>query len=296
MLIPATKNAKDIVDKKMESFNDWMLQMFQTDLYVGYGMCPCSINELKDQPSGSYANVFQTVSRQISANKMHRYTASKIRILNSGDKGDGTRECSICKRMGSLDEDNHCDFCANLLKFSNNILRQEYFAIIEQKELKGLPLPGNVCVVPIDMEKNETWKPLRLYKKNGPDRTWYRAKEIFVGDYAAKDTLEELADGSDGVERLAIYRADVDNLGNAFVLGFLDSKTGKNKASLSRTAVLSKHLSIFFKYYINQLLEGLEVAVVYAGGDDLFILGAWSDVLQAALKLQQELNKCASDR
>ncbi|MBR3685300.1 MAG: type III-A CRISPR-associated protein Cas10/Csm1, partial [Clostridia bacterium] len=132
---------------------------------------------------------------------------------------------------------------------------------------------------------------VRIYKKNGPDRKWYRAKQILVGDYTAKETLEELAQESEGVKRLAIYRADVDNLGNAFVAGFVNKVTGKNMASLSRTAVLSRQLSLFFKYHINHFLKGMEIAIVYAGGDDLFILGAWDDVLKAAMKIEKELCK-----
>ena len=112
-----------------------------------------------------------------------------------------------------------------------------------------------------------------------------------VGDYTAKETLEELTQESEGIKRLAVYRADVDNLGSAFVSGFVDKGTGKNMASLSRTAVLSRQLSLFFKYHINYFLKGMEIAIVYAGGDDLFILGAWDNVLEAALKIEEEFRK-----
>lgn len=46
-------------------------------------------------------------------------------------------------------------------------------------------------------------------------------------------------------------------------------------------------MSLFFKGYINPILSGefehyraLQVAVVYSGGDDVFLVGAWTDVLE----------------
>lgn len=287
LLVPCTEDVRRIIDNEMYQFNEWLLQKFQTELYIGHGMCPCSVAQLRDEPSGSYADIFTTVSRQISYKKMHRYNAEQIRWLNHMDQGDGSRECTICKRMDKLDSESHCSFCHGILKFSKNILKQEYFAITADESLDGLELPNHQYLIPYD--ENSQCKVKRLYKKNGPDRKWFYAKQILVGDYAAKETLEELANESEGIERLAIYRADVDNLGNAFVVGFLNKDTRKNMTSLSRTAMLSKHLSIFFKYYINQLLEGMNVAIVYSGGDDLFILGAWDHVLDASLLLRKKL-------
>ena len=40
---------------------------------------------------------------------------------------------------------------------------------------------------------------------------------------------------------------------------------------------------------INGLLQGLCVSIVYAGGDDVFLVGAWNHTLQAALRIQKHL-------
>jgi CRISPR-associated protein Csm1 len=74
--------------------------------------------------------------------------------------------------------------------------------------------------------------------------------------------------------------------------------------TLSRTAALSRQLSLFFKYHINQILEeseevlpgdkpqnGRRATIVYSGGDDLFIVGAWSDVVELALDLKHAFAK-----
>lgn len=44
----------------------------------------------------------------------------------------------------------------------------------------------------------------------------------------------------------------------------------------------------FFKCYINELLEKEErkVTIVYSGGDDVFLVGAWNDVIAACVDLK----------
>ena len=70
--------------------------------------------------------------------------------------------------------------------------------------------------------------------------------------------------------------------------------------TVSRTAAFSRQMSLFFKLYLNALLSGdyggkpaLAVAVVYSGGDDVFLLGAWNDVLEAAQRIQSALREYA---
>ena len=53
-------------------------------------------------------------------------------------------------------------------------------------------------------------------------------------------------------------------------------------------------MSLFFKCYINDILSGrfgggdaLAVTVVYSGGDDVFLLGAWDDAVEAAMRIRQ---------
>ena len=104
--------------------------------------------------------------------------------------------------------------------------------------------------------------------------------------------MEELAEQSEGVRRIAVCRMDVDNLGHAFISGFeqeneKDPVKRMHYVTLSRTSAFSRQMSLFFKCYINGILEGLQVSIVYAGGDDVFLAGAWNAVLEAAQRIQR---------
>lgn len=280
ILFPNTEETKRQISCYMEKINQWFFEKFQIDLYIGYGVVPCSLRELTNQPEGAYAELFRKISLQISMKKMHCYSMEQIVLLNGNSEGDGVRECKVCKRTDRLDQDDLCEICGSLLRFSREILTQQYFSVVKGENLDGLPLPNGKYLV-----SGYRKDSVRIYQKNQSDAQHICTK-IWLGDYAGASTFEELADGAEGIRRLGVYRADVDNLGTAFVKGF-------EKPSLIRTASLSRHLSLFFKYDINTILRGKKVAVVYSGGDDLFLVGAWNDIIQSARDIQESLQQYA---
>ena len=86
--------------------------------------------------------------------------------------------------------------------------------------------------------------------------------------------FDGLAESSTGVRRLAVLRMDVDSLGEIFRTGLGDD------ASLSRITALSRTLSYFFGGHLSLLLSDPrwcdQAQMIYSGGDDLFIVAAWS--------------------
>lgn len=101
-------------------------------------------------------------------------------------------------------------------------------------------------------------------------------------------TFEELAQASRGIRKLGIVRADVDNLGALFARGL------GGRATLSRVASLSASLSDFFEGYLQHLCCAEypgSLGVVYSGGDDLFVLGAWNHAIDFAVRLREDFDR-----
>ena len=96
-------------------------------------------------------------------------------------------------------------------------------------------------------------------------------------------TFDTLARQSRGIERWGVLRMDVDNLGHLFQHGF--ERDSENNLTLSRLAALSLGLRLFFEGWLPHLADPQEgddfgdlhkkVYLQYAGGDDLFLVGAW---------------------
>jgi CRISPR-associated protein Csm1 len=166
-----------------------------------------------------------------------------------------------------------------------------------------------------------TSEPYRLYGINRLTVMPQSHANLWVGNYLPKHllederkpiTFEDLAQASQGDKKLGVFRADVDNLGSLF-----SKNLDKKHNTFSRCAAISRQLSLFFKLHLNSICagylshdielahtdklkpfhleekaetstsQGRNVIIVYSGGDDVFIMGAWHDTLEVALDIQK---------
>lgn len=319
-----TANTENIKQKIVEfelKINEWLLDEFKTALFLGCGYAECSANELHNEPEGTYRQIFKNVSKMISQKKMKRYSAAQIIKLNSKGKKDGTRECRVCRRASKLLEgDDICSVCNAMIDMSQNILYEGFYIVTENpKDKVALPLPFGRYLVAYNKEellekmKQDDSSYIRAYTKNKSYTGFKVVKKLWVGDYTLGDSFEKLAKKSEGINRIAVFRADVDNLADAFVNGFVSEKYGEKYMTISRTATFSRKMSMFFKYHINYILKNGEfyivdkkkedkgkkrnrnATIVYSGGDDVFVVGSWDDVVGFAVDLQKSLKEFSQD-
>ena len=294
LLLANTDDTRDILEHYEKSLNHWMMEHFDTALYVACGYAKANANALRNMPKGSYSDLYLTISKMISEKKSNRYNADMIRNLNSR-KHEGERECKVCRRIARLTDDK-CQVCLALEKMSGSILYENYFTVMSEPDKDALPLPENRYLVADT--KESLLKRMESENYAGKHVT----TKLWVGDYTTGDTFEKLAEQAEGVERIGILRADVDNLGTTFVYG-LQRPDGDDKyVTLSRTSTLSRQLSLFFKCYINEILRKgtadnfggsgeRKAVIVYSGGDDVFLAGAWNDVIAAFMDIRNALEK-----
>ncbi len=96
----------------------------------------------------------------------------------------------------------------------------------------------------------------------------------YTANHVTLDSFDELQKKvAGGFERLGVLRMDVDNLGELFKRGL-----GK-EATLAQLATLSFRISLFFEGWLKRLCETGNrkelIYTVYAGGDDVFLIGPW---------------------
>ena len=313
ILIPNTEEVRTIVEKYNFEINQWFLDNYKVSLYISSGYSECSSNSLKNDPEGSYAEIFKNISKKISEQKASRYTAEQIINLNKIREKDYSRECRICKNVSKVDDDGLCPTCSALKLLSSKILDEKYafFTVVSEKEPGALKLPLDYYLISED-EKNLTERLLnndktfvRTYGKNKMYTGKRVSNKLWVGNYHSDcNTFEDMADCSKGIKRIGVLRADVDNLGRAFVSGFNNEANNNRYVTLSRTATLSRQLSLFFKLYINSILREGEytiednsegektiirnAVICYSGGDDLCIVGAWNEIIELAIDIQKK--------
>jgi CRISPR-associated protein Csm1 len=93
-----------------------------------------------------------------------------------------------------------------------------------------------------------------------------------------------------GTQALGILKADVDNLGLLFSCGFMEGRQ-----TLSRLATLSRQLNNFFSIFLPYFLKTdnrfQDTYTVFAGGDDLFLIGPWNRIIELADLLNKEFRQ-----
>jgi CRISPR-associated protein Csm1 len=327
ILLPNTPRARENAAASVASINRRLMEYFGAGLYVAYGLQECSAAELmsKTPDPEDYTNIFRSLSAQIAQRKLRRYSAGELRQLNNTTTDKEGRECSVCGVSSRLEyrgeETYYCGICAAFTDISRMLIKPDSVFVVTRTKLNGTSLPlfsslgeqlyfhaSNAGKIKELLQKSPE-QVVRVYSKNTYRTGFSLATKLWLGDYAATSregdlkTFAELAACSRGIERIGVLRADVDNMGTAFVSGFVrDEAAAADKykyLTISRTATLSRSLSIFFKYYLNDLLaDGGEfdllappkqrnLVVVYSGGDDLFLVGAWNDVLSAAIDIRR---------
>lgn len=305
MLLPNTEKVKTCFERSMAQTNQWLLETFQSALFIGGAYEICSPDMLSDTPEGAYGQIYRNLSQKISEKKAARYTPEQILQLNRQDPVDDTRECMVCRRTGRLNDSGRCPFCESMARLSQNILYARYFTVMRGSGHHGAPLPGNCVLIAdeaIEDAKNRRSLPgyVRCYGKQVDPIKETGIQTLNVADYTNGQSFEEMADQSQGIHRIGVLRADVDSLGHAFVAGFQSEKHKNRYVTLSRSVAFSRQMARFFKRYMNEIAANPlfalgerkdafhtpNLTIVYSGGDDLFAVGAWNDIISFGVDIK----------
>ena len=344
ILAANTEKTKAALQKLQAACNTWLLENLGTQLYMAMGYAACSADALKN--SGAQRSVFAAVGRQLNKDKQCRYDETNLAKLFDSESVynknlDGSRECSICHMSScKLISDEHgdiCPSCRGLYDLGQKLfVPGKVFAILDRAVNGSLELFGyNKKSYLAILSKRELEKYrenlLRVYSKNEAltgaligTRLWL-ADYLYCDDKGAVQTFEELAeaccDKNHGIKRLGVLRADVDNLGAAFIGGFVryGQTEAEKYATLARYADLSRDLGLFFKLAVGKICRGelngydnveqkpfslfginkeiaRKVHVVYSGGDDMFIVGAWDELLELAVDIRRAFARFTNNK
>lgn len=298
LLLPNCQNTYDIIEKFYYELKMWLIQRFKGELYISSGYCPCSPNTLANVPEGSYRKLFGNVSAMISQKKSRRYNADEFALLNAPST-QHERECIVCHNSNILDNEQKCEMCSKLEVLASNMLTSDYFVITDSNNSSQnfLPLPFEKYLTAVKKENLSKINGVKcIFNKNKIADKENISYYISVGDYSSSVLFSDLANSSSGIKRLGILRADIDNLGHSFVAGYPE-----NINTLSRTSSFSRQMSRFFKLHINNILKNgkfrldgnteikpRNAMIVYSGGDDVFIVGSWDDIIGTAVDIYSE--------
>ncbi|MTJ49985.1 type III-A CRISPR-associated protein Cas10/Csm1 [Dolichospermum sp. UHCC 0259] len=227
--------------------------------------------------------------------------SDKLKPLNDNE-ADSVLACQTCRSM--------FDLGSELFKV-NAIVRSKQKKIAKSLHTLNFKLPsGNIYYHLFEYWKQIDPTPDTVLLVNDWTLEHYQFKHfnnvypLLLGNYGKQGELGfmragEMAEKAQGIKRVASLRMDVDRLGQIFAKGLGENQT------LPRLAGLSRQMSYFFKVYLNSLAkkrignipdnfkrllpknEEYNILFIYAGGDDLFISGAWNEAVNFAFDIYQ---------
>ncbi len=138
----------------------------------------------------------------------------------------------------------------------------------------GFRLVANVTPVVTDEDRKRLRDTEEWDEENIPEGDQIRSFAV----------LAKAAKWAGAIERVGVLRMDVDGLGRVFSEGVSD-------LTLPKLSALSGALDLFFGGYLNILARDQaenDLYTIYAGGDDLFIVGAWHHLPDLAEAIRNE--------
>lgn len=294
LLLSNTENVKHTIQDFNSELKNWFITEFTTDLSLSIAYETCSGEDLMNS-NGKYKSVWRNLSSKLSDTKANKYSFDDIIKLNQLHSY-GDRECKECLRSDiEINDEGLCSICDGIIKVSNDLRDKSFFVLSDEGKLK---MPFDKFISVIDYQEAERLvsknQNIKIYSKNNPYVGAGISTNLWMCDYdfasqnevMRENGISSYVEREEGIKRLGVVRADIDNLGATFISGIPEKYN-----SISRTATLSRQLSLFFKYEMNNLLGNYLITAIYSGGDDLFLIGAWDDIVEASVYINEKFRE-----
>ncbi len=311
-LLIASRYESDLNRIRLE-INKNLLEKYNGEIYLALGWC--ELNG-KDFEGKNFPEKWKKTAQKANEDKRRKFAGLDYgKIFSPYGTGGEIKTCQICKKEENElitvrhgeDEVELCKDCEEAERLGRELSKAEYLAEVYDEQRRfpdgfDTPIPKTryYLLEKLSEAAKIAAEEVVIYRLNDTDflpEKYNAASHAFgfkfAGGAGYESTLmfDDLTQKSSGLKRLGILRMDVDNLGQIFTKGL-----GK-KASVSRVAGLSRQLSMFFGGYLNVICQKNDylkkTLIIYSGGDDLFIVGAWDKIIELAPEIREEFREFA---
>lgn len=212
--------------------------------------------------------------------------------------------CGICNCISDkLDEEKRCPLCQSYVELIESVRNKKYY-IEEEIDFDSIKdnyndikdvfksLGYNIFFTESVCEKNESKTIYSINDFSNDKVDGYIFKSIKL----ITDSLDKIAQSDQllGDNKIGVIKLDVDNLGSLFI----------NTKSIGQVVGLSRNISMFFEGFVEKAIENNyipkvckeylktknwkeKITIIYAGGDDTFIVGRYDEVFEFAYVLRE---------
>lgn len=321
VLVPEISDAEEILNKLRNQFDQWLLEKYTGSLAIHLSLSPpFEAGKFKQGRFLSVFADISTCAERIKQEPLG--TCSQGVIKQKFPFNRACTACGVRPAQTVKDDEYRCSTCQQEFELGQRLLKSDLMIwcrrssdqagltdvlsldLILAKE-KDLPknLQGILSIRDIRPEvKNKGWasRLLANYIPRFPDE--YSARDPRYDKIAGKsvepyksltktfahiacESLELNEDGTYiGKPFLGLLKADVDYMGAVFSIGLRRQDPQQDRFTLSRMAQLSRMIDLYFTGYLQGIIRRSfpNTYTIYAGGDDLLLIGPWRQMLDLA--------------
>jgi len=255
-----------IINEIQKIVNEYFIKTFYG--LSGINICFVSCDKNDFQEPTKYKKLREKIANEIEKSKFKKFDLqSQEPILSYDENITNQTLCKVCNMRKVKDEkakEPCCEVCDDFICLGKKLVSNE--TIISSKKDLGI----DFCE---DMSLELTEKIKSYVAKN-------QKGEILE--------FEDFSENSQGAEAICILKADVDGMGL-----FLKKENNSVTDCFENFDLFSKTLDNFFSLHIPRKMEKdfKNTYTVFAGGDDLFLLGSWDVILKLARFIESEFKR-----
>jgi len=305
ILVPNQTGLAGQVEHLQQEIDHWFHQQFNGEIAVHLAHVAFAGSQFRAGEPGrpGFGGLVAGLSLQLNREK-RRPGRGILTGTNGWNQADfiierdfwGAGACISCGKFSADPaRENLCEQCWRDAQIGQKLPRVRYVAYYaDDSGAMPMPLGCSARVLAPD-ELEPAGQPYLVTRLNHPEirelaglpgSFRYLANYIPVNNFRNPFSFEEIAREAQGRPLLGYVKADVDYLGTLFALGL--QRDGQGYDTATHLAALSRSLDLFFSGWMQHTLSQTypNFYTIFSGGDDLFLVGPWSE----AHKLAQFIN------
>lgn len=281
------------VKKKISTI---LLRAHNDEIYMALAFTKFNIKSLNT----NIKEIWKDINEEISKVKDKRWSELDLKqIFGPLDKGGKLEQsCKVCGKISDILNEGKCEFCSSFVKLIQGAKESYFERDLKQIQVKNTYNTYNDVFEALGYDINfKINKQCIKYSINKfeEDADGVLFKSIKVPKNKSLDDIT-ISDNTLGDNNLGVIKLDVDNLGSLFI----------QTTDLGMIMGLSRNISMFFEGYIESALYNNyfpltnngeterwkdKICIIYAGGDDTFVVGRYDETFKFAEALRSMFGK-----
>jgi CRISPR-associated protein Csm1 len=304
LVLPNTPEMKQKLKQYEQDINAYLMREYLgvLSLALSWEVEACA-TDLAQNKTKELLDRIQTANYETKQRKFH----STLEMMDSPvinyyyDKVIGSEVCDLCgyrpveaapgKSPEKTSEKKACSHCSELIEKASQLTSSKWMILKTFNPSSDSKTYADFCFYPSnEPTQNNICFAVNSYRGiDGSFNAMYPQPYSIPRDCnGAPLTFEEIAEKAQGTHKLAMFKADVDNLGKIFKDGLGEGR------SISKIASLSRQMHYFFSVRLNEFIkkkyEGA-IYTVFSGGDDICVIGPWDKIFDFASDIHAEFNR-----